>query len=471
MNALARVFALDLRSIALFRIGVAVALLLDCITRAIDVRAFLTDEGVFPRALWFKLAQRSPELWSFHIATGSSMGALVLLAISAALALALLLGWRARTVAIASLVLLVSLHNRNPQVFYGFDLMIRVSLLWLCFLPLSARWSFDAKLHGDGGSDDNDDTGHPDGAQHVSPGTVALTLQMIMIYAFSATQKLQDESWRSLDAVWLGLTTDNHATAAARWLAGSYEVTRALSLLVLVLELCVPLLLLVPVRGRARDLLRIGVVTAFVLFHVGTAIFFELGLFPLAGIVAWLPFLPARVWDRAADNTRELTFAKRRAVAAVVGALVVVILASNLESVTQPFLPSPLRRLAAIARVEQNWNMYERAMVDGWFLVRGTRDNGASLDVLHDGAPITLEKPAHVADTFSSMRWRKYITGLVRPSGTHHRAAFLHNLCDQWRRATGERLVTVDLVMMQETEHPARPSIVTMRTLASVPCR
>lgn len=467
MSTLARMFALDLRSIALFRIGVAVMLLLDCITRAVDVRAFLTDEGVFPRALWFKTAP--VDVWSFHVATGSTVGALVLLAIGAALAVALLIGSHARAVAVASLVLLVSLHNRNLQVFYGFDLLLRVSLLWLCFLPSSARWSVDERTRGVKA----DGTEFPAGAQHVSAGTLALTLQMIVVYVFSGIQKLQDESWRSLDAVWLGLTTDHHATALARSLAGFHDVTRALAVAILVLELVVPLLLLLPLplQRAARDRARVLVVAAFVLFHVGTAVFFELGLFPLMGVVAWLPFLPARIWDRKPADTREVTWGQRRAAAAGAGALFVIILATNVESVTRPFMPSSIERLTHVARVDQNWNMFERAMLDGWFIVRGTRDNGVELDLLRAGAPVSLEKPADVAATFSSMRWRKYMTGLVRPTNMRHRVPFLQWMCAQWKRSTGERLVTVELVMMQETEHPARPSITTMRPIASVRCR
>lgn len=472
MSALARMFALDLRSVALFRIGVAVALLLDCATRAVDARAFLTDDGVFPRALWFKTAP--VDVWSFHVASGSGGGALFFLAIGAALAIALLLGWRARAAAIASLVLLISLHNRNLQVFYGFDLLLRVSLLWLCFLPLSARFSFDARAR-----TGQDDTLFPDGAQHVSAGTVAVTLQMIVVYSFSAIQKLQDESWRSLEAVWLGLTTDHHATAVARWLAEFHDVTRALSLFILALELLVPSLLLLPLRGDARDRVRLFVVGTFVLFHLATAVLFEIGWFPFVGIVAWLPFLPARIWERAgnaarnvaATDTREVTWARRRAAAAVVGALLVVIVATNVESVTRPFLPTSLRRLATITRIDQSWNMFERAMIDGWFIVRGTRENGVSLDLLRDGAAISLEKPASVVDTFASMRWRKYMTGLIRPTNMRHRVPFLRSQCERWKRSTGERLVTVDLVMMQEAEHPARPPTTAMRQLASVRCR
>lgn len=456
---LLRVFALDVRALALFRIGLAVCLLLDCATRAIDVRPFLTDSGLYPRALWFKLA--GPEQWSFHVATGSTPGALFLLAVAAVLAVALLVGWRARAAAVGSLILLVSLHNRNGQVFYGFDLMLRVSLLWACFLPLAERWSLSAARSGA-----NSSPSTPTAV--LSPATVALTLQMVVLYVCSGIQKLQDDSWHSLDAVWFGLTTDHHATSIARWLAAPslYEVTRALSLLVLVLELAVPLLLFVPSR-RAR----LVVVAAFALFHVGTAALFHLGLFPLVGIVAWLPFLPQ---SKEVARTNDVRVDGRRSTAALVGALFVVVLAANIESVSERrFMPRALQQVVNIARLEQNWNMFERVMSDGWFIARATRHDGSTIDLLKKGAPVTLEKPDDVAGTFSSMRWRKYVTGLVRSSGVKHRRPFLQSLCREWTRSTGERLRTVELLLMQEVESPKPdvPSTTTMRNLASVRCR
>src|SRR3954468_9750905 len=44
------IFGLDLRSLALFRIGLGIILLFDIIIRYEDVHAFYTDEGVLPRA-------------------------------------------------------------------------------------------------------------------------------------------------------------------------------------------------------------------------------------------------------------------------------------------------------------------------------------------------------------------------------------------------------------------------------------
>jgi hypothetical protein len=45
------VFGLDLRSLALFRIGLALILLFDLYYRALDLRAFYTDWGLYPRSL------------------------------------------------------------------------------------------------------------------------------------------------------------------------------------------------------------------------------------------------------------------------------------------------------------------------------------------------------------------------------------------------------------------------------------
>ncbi len=48
---LERAYGLDLRSLALFRIGLAALILGDLIWRARDLRAFYTDFGVLPRAV------------------------------------------------------------------------------------------------------------------------------------------------------------------------------------------------------------------------------------------------------------------------------------------------------------------------------------------------------------------------------------------------------------------------------------
>ena len=51
LRASASVFRLDVRSLAVFRIGLALTILLDLAIRAQDLGAHYTDAGVVPRAL------------------------------------------------------------------------------------------------------------------------------------------------------------------------------------------------------------------------------------------------------------------------------------------------------------------------------------------------------------------------------------------------------------------------------------
>src|SRR5688572_4596287 len=63
------VFAIDLRSMAVMRVVIALILLADLINRSPAIRWFYTDNGVLPRAA---LAEKfsSPWTWSFHMMNG-----------------------------------------------------------------------------------------------------------------------------------------------------------------------------------------------------------------------------------------------------------------------------------------------------------------------------------------------------------------------------------------------------------------
>jgi hypothetical protein len=48
------VTAKDIRSLALFRIGLAIATIGDLVERSLDLRAHYSDEGIFPRYVLFE---------------------------------------------------------------------------------------------------------------------------------------------------------------------------------------------------------------------------------------------------------------------------------------------------------------------------------------------------------------------------------------------------------------------------------
>jgi hypothetical protein len=69
------------------------------------------------------------------------------------------------------------------------------------------------------------------------------------------------------------------------------------------------------------------------------------------------------------------------------------------------------------------------------------------------GGAVTFDKPADVSDQFKSMRWRKYMTTLMRPTAAPHRRAYARWLCRTYRQqraAAAVRPVHAELWMVEE---------------------
>jgi hypothetical protein len=128
-------FALDLRSLALFRVGLGLILVADVVRRWRLVEPFYSDVGVIPRVVDLDVLH-AQNFWSLHLATGSIWGESLLFAAALLFALALLIGWRTRLATLGSWLLLISLHNRNTFIINAGDALLRQLLFWSLFLPL-----------------------------------------------------------------------------------------------------------------------------------------------------------------------------------------------------------------------------------------------------------------------------------------------------------------------------------------------
>jgi len=136
---------LDRRSLALFRVLVAVTTIWDICHRVRDLTAHYTDAGVMPRSLallWFTDIN-----WiSVHMMGGSFWFAATLFAIQFMFALSLLVGYRTRLSLAVSWFLLCSLHIRNFLVLHSGDILQRVLMFFCFFLPIGDVFSVDAVL-------------------------------------------------------------------------------------------------------------------------------------------------------------------------------------------------------------------------------------------------------------------------------------------------------------------------------------
>ncbi len=112
----ARIFALDVRSLAAMRIGMGFVLLTDLFARAKWFHELYCDDGFLPQAF---VAQGSFRWASLYFISSNSGWAAILFIINALFALMLLIGYRTRLATVACLVMYYSIINRNPFVALG----------------------------------------------------------------------------------------------------------------------------------------------------------------------------------------------------------------------------------------------------------------------------------------------------------------------------------------------------------------
>lgn len=279
------VFGIDLRTLALFRVLLGVYLLLNVISRVQDLASHYSDFGVMPRSVLMGLLADGS--WSLHLFNGTAIAQAVLFALAALAAIGMIVGWRTRLMTVASWVLLLSIQNRNIFILSGEDNLALLLTFWAMFLPLGARYSIDYGLTRKHGTTS---TTHA----YWSGATVALLLQGMSMYFFSALLK-SDPIWMpSGQAVYYALNLDYMATSFAIWFRQFETIMQGLTYYVWVLELIGPILIFSPIFHRP---VRAVLMLLFITMHLGFWLFLEIGLFPFISIVMNLTFMPGWMWD------------------------------------------------------------------------------------------------------------------------------------------------------------------------------
>ncbi|ELZ15244.1 HTTM domain-containing protein [Haloterrigena salina JCM 13891] len=444
-DALDRRFGIDARALAAFRIILGCTLLFDVFHRSRDLVAFYTDAGAYPRALRLAVGNSRGE-YSLHMLSGEPWVQAVLFGLAALLALALIVGYRTRLVTFLSLVLLVSVHFRNPLVLNGADRLLREVLLLGLFLPLGRRWAVDA-LGDDresGGEQDREPgngtrTGTGTENRVVTPATAAVLVYVVGFFANNGQHKRLGDTWTTGEALGYALRQD-HMTI----LVGDHVVDYPLLLEIgtygwLAVVVGAPLLLVL--TGR----LRTAYVGAFLGAVAGLGLSMAVGLFPAVLTAVLVLFLPSFVWDRLEAlgaaccerigrlerlRTRIGALASRvgppRSLRSVLpsqvrnrrhrlrtillgGVLIVVVLWTvGLLGYADAFEP-----VDAVDPDDNQWTMYapNPSTSYGWYVVEADLESGEEMDVLRNEA-VRDGPPAEASDTLPSFRWRKYMNSL-----------------------------------------------------------
>ncbi len=442
-------FAIDSRSLALFRILMGSILLADLLVRLGDLRVMYVDDGMFPRAK-VMLHLTTAWNWSFHLWGGSAEYQALLFALAAAFAVALLAGFRTRLATIGSWMMLVSLHHRVPPILSGAEVLLRMLLFWAMFLPLNRAWSLDGwrerRRNGPG------QTGCR--APVLSVGSGAILFQMAAMYLVSAVAK-SNAQWFRGEVFEGALRHDFYASAGAAWLLPFPLLLKVSTWGTLALEWIGPFLLFFPRSPRVR----LTVIALLAAMHAGIGIFLEVGLFSSVSLAGLSLFLPAAFWEsRALSRFRFLAWplgqdgaaqattggsprwhrVSQAACALMLAYVSAVIVATLPGRPLGPFAPQNWKPFSRGLGVSQNWGMFgEVPSNDGWYVAWAKLKDGSEVDLLRDGAPLSWERPALPTAAYPNHYWKKLFREMTYFDGQGYqvwREPVAKYLCRDWNR-------------------------------------
>lgn len=286
------VFSIDLRSMVVFRIMLALVILADLVLRSADLNVFYTDDGVLPRRDVLSISGSA--YWSLHHANGEWWWQALLFVIAAVFALCLLVGYRTRLATVASFVLVASVMNRNPLLLQGGDQLLAVICFWAMFLPLGARRSVDAALQPFRRDNPNRLQHVPEEAQpYFSIATIAVIFQVLYLYIFTAFLKTGDAWTSRFDAAYYAVSLQHFATPIGQWFSQFEGVLKLATLFVLFVEFVGPVLVLLPFLWPRLRLIGLLLLASL---HVAFGLMLHIGLFPLIDLTSLSLLLPGALW-------------------------------------------------------------------------------------------------------------------------------------------------------------------------------
>lgn len=486
-------YALDYRSLAVYRVLVALIVLADLVTRFGDATTLYSDAGILPRTSAIPIL--ATDRWSLLFLQGSPEYVHVFIVIGIVAAAMMLVGWRTRTATIILWVVVVSLQARNNHVAYGADTLIRLTLFWGMFLPLGAMWSFDRQHKP-----------HPATNAVASLATFGLLVQNAYMYVFTAMLK-EGPHWRQdNDAVYYALGMRDLSTWLGEWifLNAPASIFTAMTIGTLWMEFAVPIMLLMPLRAPWLRIIAIAIV---LVLHLGIGSIMSVGLFPAISIASILVVLPSGFW-RYALNTGLLRRVRRlspgtlvhgsddsqlevgdrrpimtmdrhvlrfqnaavpdsarisRYIVSAVCALSIFIgLLWNISTVSSFDLPDPLRRTAVATGLYQNWGMFapDPRPVSRWFIVEGDTASGDNVDLMVPlmESDYSLRQPPvwDQSDNvlLQSEHWRKYFFAISSRENDGLKMAGY--ICRNWNAENSgdDRLETVRFTVASSATLP-----------------
>lgn len=462
-----RAFALDTRSLAVFRMAIGAIVCADAMLRTRDLALMFAPDGMFPLDVLARY-HSGPGIWSAATFVDASWWGAVMLAIEAAAGLLLAVGGATRWTTIIAWVVIVSVIRRTAPAANAGDYWLATLLLWSMFLPLGARWSLDA-WRADRSSAPADHA-----TLGASPGSVALVLQIVAVYLSAGLAKW-NESWWSGDAVAYALSVHDHGTRLGEMVASLPWLARGLTWGTLGMELMAPAVVLLAPSPAVRA----GIVLMFILFHLVICGTMTVGLFGYVGMAAWLALIPSACWQwagmpAAVPESIEAAASRRsRWLCAACGGIAAVAFVHDNTAWRAHHLPRPLETAVNALCLHQTWGMFGSVpRQHQWVYTRAELADGRIVDVLRGGRPMEDMRPTDGFLSLPHHRWHKLFWELPRPAQRIFAPAVAAALTRDWnaRHTATDRVVSLEIRFARLGTTPTDETLHEL-LLGSWPCR
>lgn len=338
LKKLLRLFPLDIRSLALFRISIG--LLSICYFSQIyfNWEKYFSSTGVYlidkseplSWARWqlFSLFSDSYQTWVLYFGVITSI--------------LFVLGRMTRLSAFIIFTIMVSIEHKNPYVSQVGTELLRAVLMWSIFLPLDRCWVIGKK------------NSNPKSFTIVSWATIALMMQITFLYFFAFLHKLND-AW-----MWSGLGI-YHSLIYSPY-------TRPISALLLDFPNSFPLLAIFTQAVRLigglviwipRNRLSLGPIICLLVFvHLVFSFLFTIGLFSYVCISLWLVMIPTSWWGSKQKILYPEIKNENRLIKAIIISLSLYIFVINIVPFNRKFSSQGFYNVSQTLGCWQWWGMF-----------------------------------------------------------------------------------------------------------------
>ncbi len=461
--------SIDTRTLAVFRMIVAVLIVADVLSRSRNFHFYYTDSGVVTASM------ASDGINVFALTSDPTIIA-ALFVIHALVALQLLVGYKTRVAMVISFIFVISLDHHNPLVTSYADVLFRLLLFWALFLPLGERWSIDA-VHRD----------RPARETVFSLATLGALFQMIAMYVINGYHKSTNELWTSGEATPLIMGLDGITFLLAETMRQFPELLQLGGLTWYYMLLYGWLLFFL--TGR----LRLVFAGMFVIAHASFAVTVRIGAFPyvaMAGValfaqgqfwrdldrLARLVGVPvervqaaaarlggvARLFPRHVPTASVESWTRTAVHTGVYGGIAFLVVALALLAVgtgagVVPADEGPkdqVEDVAYTASIHQpEWSIFAPvpSTTDRYHVFPAQTTNGERIDVYND-RELTFDRPGQeLQQQYGSYRERFYMNS-VRRAGDDGAASRIlaEHLCETWEGEDGERLTHINMYSVSE---------------------